>query len=74
MMKVMEDTPAQLVEPDESWRDEFVAYCEEFRDANEPVAHGQLADATEDFAGLVRRWVNHAEGAGLRDGLTDASV
>ena len=68
------DEPVRLVEPCESGRDEFIAYCREFRDAGEHVAHGQLADAEADFAGLLRRWARQARGEGLAEGLVPQSV
>jgi predicted acetyltransferase len=58
----MEVEPAMLIEPDVSWRDEFIAYCEEFKAADEPYAHGQLPDAQKDFPGLIRRWAQGAAG------------
>ena len=64
----------RLAEPDESRRDEFIAYCEEFRDAGEHVVHGQLADAQADFASLVRRWAQHARGENLTEGQVPQTV
>jgi predicted acetyltransferase len=64
----------QLVEPRETWRDEFIAYCKEFRDAGEPVVHGQLADAEADFPGLIQKWARGAAGENLEEGQAPYSV
>jgi len=58
----------RLIKPEESWRDEFIAYCEEFKSAEEPFVHGQLSDARKDFAGLIRRWAEGAKSIDLPQG------
>jgi predicted acetyltransferase len=64
----------RLIEPDVSCRDEFIAYCEEFKAAGEPFAHDQLPDAEADFAGLVRRWFQWSRGINLKPGWVPGST
>lgn len=54
--------PPELITPRIDFREEFIAYCEEFQAADEPFVHGQLADARRDFAGLIERWAGGAKG------------
>jgi len=68
------DHPVQLVEPCESAREEFIAYCEEFRDAGEGIALDPLPEAQADFAGLVRKWAQHARGENLPEGAVPQSA
>ena len=63
----------QLVDPSGSYREEFIAYCEEFRAAGEPFVHGDLPDATRDFAELIGRWIEQARGKGLPEGYVPMS-
>jgi predicted acetyltransferase len=70
----MSSLDEELIDPAVSYRDEFIAYCAEFRAASEPFVHGQLADAEADFAGLVRRWADQARGVGLPEGWVPAST
>ncbi len=56
----MESTDLRLIAPTEALRDEFIAYCEEFRDAGERVVHGQAEPARRDFAALMAQWAREA--------------
>lgn len=62
-----------LIEPDSAFREEFIAYCQEFKAANEPFVHGQLAEATADFDGLLRKWSDVARGINLPEGFVPSS-
>lgn len=64
----------RLIEPGASWREEFIDYCEEFKAAGEPFAHGQLPEARADFVGLVERWRRGAQEEGLAEGLVPQSI
>lgn len=70
----MENENVKLVEPAESYREEFIAYCEEFKAANEPIVHGQLPQAIEDFPGLVKLWADNGRGVNLPEGYVPCSV
>lgn len=54
-----------LVEPLESFRDEFIAYCEEFDAAGEPVPPGWLREAQADFSALICRWRDTCSGVNV---------
>jgi predicted acetyltransferase len=58
----------RLVEPDASFRDEFIAYCREFKDAGEPFVHDNLPAAEADFAGLVANWARCSRGENIEPG------
>jgi predicted acetyltransferase len=57
-----------LVEPSEAMREEFIAYCMEFRAAGEPFVHKALGPARKDFASLVAAWRRQAEESGCAEG------
>jgi predicted acetyltransferase len=59
----------ELVEIDESLRDELVAYVEEFRAAGEPSWQNEREAIRSDFAGYVRRRRDSAAGRNLPEGL-----
>lgn len=58
----------KLIGPRADFREEFIAYCEEFQAAAEPFAHWSADEARRDFAGLVRRWDKYGVGVGLPQG------
>jgi predicted acetyltransferase len=64
----------RLAEPDVTLRQEFLDYCQEFQAANEPFVHGQLPEATADFAGLLRKWSDGAKETNLPEGPVPGSI
>lgn len=64
----------ELAEPDVTLRQEFIEYRQEFKAANEPFVHGQLSEATADFAGLLRKWSDGAREINLPEGHVPGSV
>jgi predicted acetyltransferase len=60
----MDTENLQLVEPDESRREESIAYLEEYGTAGETWGQGVLKEARCDFAGFVRRVRQWKQGFG----------
>ncbi len=64
----------ELIQPAASYREEFVAYCQEFQAAGEPFVHEQLPEAQADFAALLRKWEDGSKGVNLPKGHVPCSV
>jgi len=64
----MSDTKLELVEPTETLAVEFIECAEEFRDAGEPHAWGQLDKFSGDVAALVGHLRDWSAGRDLPDG------
>ncbi|HUU21313.1 MAG TPA: GNAT family N-acetyltransferase [Phycisphaerae bacterium] len=64
----MPDEEVKLIEPDESYGQEYRSYVEEFRSAGEAFVVDEWDQAGGDLAGLVRTWREHAAGRELPKG------
>ena len=69
----MPDEEVKLIQPDESYGQEYRPYVEEFRSAGEAFVVGEWDRAGGDLAGLVRAWREHAAGRKLPRGYVPDS-
>jgi len=51
---------AEIAEPSIALRQQYIDYCQEFKEANEPFVHRDLPEAISDFTGLLRKWSDMA--------------
>ena len=63
----------RLIEPAEDMAEEYVAYAQEFRDADEPFIQGELDQANGDTPSLIKQWRDHAAAPNLPEGFVPCS-